>query len=57
MDTLALLFCVLAVQTIVQQGCRLDGSQTRPAAIYELNLFSNHGRSGGSQTCGCGYAV
>ena len=28
----------------------MDGSQTRPAAIYELNLFSNRGRSGGSQT-------
>ena len=49
-DTLALLFCVLAVQTIVQQGCRLDGSQTCDISWFALPAFSNHGRSGGSQT-------
>ena len=36
---------------------RPGSSQKEDAEEMKMSKFSNHGRSDGSQTCGCGYAV
>ena len=41
----------------VQQPWQIERFSNRREGAIRRRWFSNHGRSSGSQTCGCGYAV